>query len=318
MIFISKLMVEARRLKSSCKETEILSLNSFTKPFKETHYFTIRGMMDALGKLDIELKLRGFSPLTVRNYSFFVNKFLERTNKPIEEIDQEDVRNYLASMFNDKSKNTIMLAAASFKFFFVEVLKKEVGNIKMPKKDRKLPEVLTKDEVCKLLNSAETRKSRLILSMLYSSGLRVSELVNLRPSDINFSENIGWVRSGKGSKDRMFSLSESLVGDLKEYLKKRTDSNYVFSQKGPLTTRNIQKIVKHLRDRSNIQKRVTPHTLRHSFATHLLESGTDIRMIQALLGHSSLNTTQIYTQISSDQIKKVQNPFDNLTGNKTQ
>ncbi len=272
--------------------------------------------MDALGKLHTELKLRGFSPLTVRNYSFFVNKFLASAGKPVEELSQEDVRTYLGSMFDTKSKNTVMLAAASLKFFFTEILKKEVGEIRMPKKDKKLPEVLTKDEVSKLLNSAETRKSRLILSLLYSSGMRVSELVNLKPSDINFSENTGWVREGKGSKDRMFMLSPGLVAELKEYLKKKDNSAYVFSQKNPLTTRNIQKIVKHVRIRSEIQKKVTPHTLRHSFATHLLESGTDIRMIQTLLGHSSLNTTQLYTHISSDQIRKIQNPLDNLVDKK--
>jgi integrase/recombinase XerD len=219
-------------------------------------------------------------------------------------------------MFDEKSKNTIMLAVASLKFYFTEILKKEVGEIKMPKKEKRLPEVLSKEEVSKLLNSAETRKSRLILSLLYSSGLRVSELVHLKPQDINFSENTGWVRGGKGSKDRMFILSNGLGNELQEYMKKRKDAKYLFSHEGPLTTRNVQKIVKHVRQRSEIQKRVTPHTLRHSFATHLLEAGTDIRMIQALLGHSSLNTTQLYTHISSDQIKKIANPLDNLIGRK--
>ena len=272
--------------------------------------------MDYIGKLHTELKLRGFSPLTVRNYSFFVDKFVKKVGKPVEDLNQEDIRTYLASMFDDKSKNTIMLAAASLKFFFTEILKKEVGQIRIPKKDKRLPEVLTKDEVSKLLNCAETRKSRLILSLLYSSSLRVSELVNLKPTDINFAENVGWVRGGKGSKDRMFTLSPNLTTELKEYLKKKDNSKYVFSQEDPLTTRNIQKIVKHIRHRSDIQKKVTPHTLRHSFATHLLEGGTDIRMIQALLGHSSLNTTQLYTHISSDQIKKIVNPLDSLIQNK--
>lgn len=270
--------------------------------------------MESVDKLKTELKLRGFSPLTVRNYSFFVEKFMQKTNKPVEELHQEDVRQYLAGMFDDKSKNTIMLAAASLKFFFTEILKKEVGDIKMPKKDKKLPEVLTKEEVFKLINSAETRKSRLILSLLYSSGLRVSELVHLKPQDFNFSENTGWVRLGKGSKDRMFILSNGLGNELQEFMKKRKDAKYLFSQDGPLTTRNIQKIVKHVRTRAELQKRVTPHTLRHSFATHLLEAGTDIRMIQQLLGHSSLNTTQLYTHISSTEMRKIQNPLDALVG----
>jgi integrase/recombinase XerD len=114
----------------------------------------------------------------------------------------------------------------------------------------------------------------------------------------------------------MFTISPGLANELKEFIKKKENTKYLFSQDEPLTTRNVQKIVKHLRHRTDIQKKITPHTLRHSFATHLLESGTDIRMIQALLGHSSLNTTQLYTHISSDQIKKIQNPLDSLIQNK--
>ncbi len=268
-------------------------------------------MNKEINKLQTELKLRGLAPLTVRNYTFFVSKFLERTNKPAEELDQDDIKSFLASMFDTKSKSTIMLAAAALKFFFQEVLGKEVSQIKVPKKDKKLPEVLTKDEVKRLIDVAETKKSKLIMSLLYSSGLRVSEIVNLKPEHINFEENTGWVRKGKGSKDRMFILSRPLCLQIQGYLKKRENA-YVFSREKPLTTRNIQKIIKNAREKANINKKVTPHTLRHSFATHLLESGNDIRMIQTLLGHSSLNTTQLYTHVSSEQIKKIQNPFDNL------
>jgi integrase/recombinase XerD len=129
--------------------------------------------------------------------------------------------------------------------------------------------------------------------------------------DVNFEENTGWVRSGKGAKDRLFALSENLRKELSEYLKGR-ENNFVFSKDKPLTTRNIQKIIALTKKRAGIDKKVTPHTLRHSFATHLLEQGTDIRVIQVLLGHSSLNTTQVYAHVSSDQIKKIRNPFDNL------
>lgn len=268
---------------------------------------------EILSKLKSELKIRGFSPLTVRNYGFFVDKFLQRTNKKIEELDADDVKAYLGEMFDTKSKNTIMLAVASLKFFYKEILKKDLGEIKTPKKDRKLPEVLTKDEVKRLIESADNNKSRLIISLLYSSGLRVSELVNLKVDDLNLDEKTGWVRKGKGSKDRLFTLSANLAGELKEHFEKRGKENkYVFSKEKPLTTRNIQKIIKGTRQRAGVNKRVTPHTLRHSFATHLLESGVDIRLIQALLGHANLNTTQLYTHISSEQIKKVKNPLDML------
>jgi integrase/recombinase XerD len=268
--------------------------------------------LEQLDQLKTELRIRGFSPLTVRNYSFFVDKYLQFTNKNPESLNQEDVKKYIASLYDSKSKNTIMLAAASIKFLYKEILHKEISNVKMPKKEKALPEVLTKAEVSKLLSSTETRKSKLILSLLYSSGLRVSELVNLKPDDLNFDEKIGKVRFGKGSKDRMFILSEELSKDIKQYLRKKKDHQYIFSKDKPLTTRNIQKIVKSTRQKCGISKKATPHTLRHSFATHLLEGGTDIRLIQSLLGHSSLNTTQIYTHISTEQIKKIENPLDKL------
>jgi len=266
---------------------------------------------ESLGKLGTELKLRGFSPLTVRNYTFFVNKFLAQTTKGIDELKEDDAKAYLAEMFDTKSKNTVMLAAASLKFFFVDILKKDFSNVKMPKKDNSLPSVLTKEEVRLLIDSADNEKSRLIISMLYSTGLRVSELVNLKVGDINFNDKTGWVRKGKGNKDRIFMVSENLAIDMKSYLEGR-ENQYVFSKDGPLTTRNIQKIIYGTKKRAGINKKVTPHTLRHSFATHLLEQGTDIRVIQQMLGHSSLSTTQVYTHVSSDQIKKVANPLDGL------
>lgn len=270
-------------------------------------------MEDILDKLRNELKIRGFSPLTVRNYSFFVEKFLSKNGKKADDLNQDDVKAYLGDLFDSKSKNTIMLAAASLKFFYTEILKKEFTQIKIPKKEKKLPEVLIKEEVKNLINSADNLKSRLIISLLYSSGLRVSELVNLKVDDLNLNENTGWVRKGKGSKDRIFTLSGNLVEELKEFLSEKGKENkYVLSKENPLTTRNIQKIIKGTRIRGGISKKVTPHTLRHSFATHLLEQGTDIRLIQALLGHASLNTTQVYTHISSEQIKKVKNPLDML------
>ncbi len=269
-------------------------------------------MEESLNKLKTELKIRGLSQLTIRNYSFFVGKFLARINKKPEELNEDDAKLFLGELFDSKSKNTIMLAAASLKFFYTQILGKDFSKIKMPKKDKKLPEVLTKDEVKKLIDSADNFKSRLIISMLYSSGLRVSELVNLKKDDLNFDEKIGWVRKGKGGKDRLITISGALADDLKNYLEKRSDSIYVFSKDKALTTRNIQKIIKGTKQRAGIPKKVTPHTLRHSFATHLLEQGTDIRIIQVLLGHANLNTTQVYTHISSEQIKKIKNPLDML------
>ncbi|MEM4271711.1 MAG: tyrosine-type recombinase/integrase [Candidatus Pacearchaeota archaeon] len=274
-------------------------------------------MADSVEKLRTELKLRGFSPLTARNYSFFVEKFLKHAGKEADKTTEDDAKSYLASLIDSKSKNTTMLAAAALKFFFKEILKKDFSGIKVPKKDSKLPEVLTKDEVKKLIDSADNEKSRLIISFLYSTGLRVSELVNLKTEDINLQDKSGWVRKGKGAKDRLFVISENLAKDLEAFLKDR-NHKYLFSKEEPLTTRNIQKIIKGTKIRAGISKKVTPHTLRHSFATHLLEQGTDIRLIQTMLGHSSLSTTTIYTHVSSEQIKKIANPLDSLNNQNNQ
>ncbi len=267
--------------------------------------------MNQVEKLQNELKLRGFSPLTSRNYSFFVEKFLKHANKDAKEVTEDDAKAYLSEIFDTKSKNTIMLAAASLKFFFKEILGKDFSNVKMPKKDSRLPEVLTKEEVKKLIDSADNEKSRLMMSLMYSTGLRVSEVVNLKIEDVNFSDRSGWVRRGKGAKDRLFVMPESLTKELEAFVKDK-GQKYLFSKEGPLTTRNIQKIIKGTKARAGISKKVTPHTLRHSFATHLLEQGTDIRVIQTMLGHSSLATTQVYAHVSSEMIRKVANPLDAL------
>lgn len=265
-----------------------------------------------LEKLETELKLIKKSNLTIRNYLYFNSKFLEYANKDTEQLTQDDVKKFLASM-SDKASSSIILALASLKFSTSKVLGKDLTQgIERPKKEKKLPEVLTREEIKKLIEAADTRKSKLIIQFLYSTGLRVSELVNLKVQNLNLAEKTGKVTKGKGSKDRMFILPEKLVNELQSYLSEHPQNLYLFSREKPLTTRNIQKIIKNTAKAAQINKKVTPHTLRHSYATHLLESGTDIRIIQTLLGHENLNTTQIYTHVSTEELKKVKNPLDEL------
>ncbi|UZE93722.1 MAG: tyrosine-type recombinase/integrase [Candidatus Pacearchaeota archaeon] len=265
-----------------------------------------------LKKLETELKLIKRSNLTIRNYLYFNKKLLESTNKDPEQLSEEDVKNFLASM-SDKASSSIILALAAIKFASIAILKQDLTkDIKRPKKDKTLPSVLTKDEIKSLIDASQTRKSKLMIKFLYSTGLRVSELVNLKPQDLNLQEKTGIVKKGKGKKDRFFTLPEKLIDELQNYIEKHPKNQYLFSKDKPFTTRNIQKIIKKTAENANIQKKVTPHTLRHSYATHLLESGTDIRIIQVLLGHENLNTTQIYTHVSTEEIKKVKNPLDNL------
>jgi len=229
------------------------------------------------------------------------------------EIEQQDIKNFLADKMSDRASASNILFLSSIKFAYTNILQKDpTAGIKRPKKENKIPIVLTKQEVLCLFEATETLKSNLILLLLYSSGLRVSEVVNIKPIDLDFTENIGWVRQGKGKKDRIFILSKKLSKKLEKFIKKNSDWNYVFSKSNPLTTRNIQKIVQKAAQKAGIDKPVHPHTLRHSFATHLLDAGTDLRKIQTLLGHSSIATTQIYTHISSEQLKDIKNPLDEL------
>jgi len=173
--------------------------------------------------------------------------------------------------------------------------------------------VLTKEEVKKLIDATENKTHRLMLMLLYSSGIRLSELVNLKAGDLELEQAMGWVRSGKGAKDRLFIISKNLTGELKDFAAAKKRDDFLFSgRNGRMTPRNVQKIVASSAKKAGIEKNVHPHTLRHSLATHLLEDGTDIRKIQTLLGHSNLSTTQIYTHVSMEELKKIKNPLDGL------
>jgi len=271
-----------------------------------------------LAKLETELRIRGFSDHTIRNYLTQNRLFLEFIKKQPEEISEDDIKFYFAYLQKNKFSNkTLALKKAALGFLYNEIMNKGLLKFPTAKIEQKIPEVLTKEEVKLLIESAKNLKSKLILKFLYSTGLRVSELVNLRLKDLSIDKKEGWVRKGKGSKDRFFNISNYLLDDLKEYIftidKK---SEFLFPGKNKsLNPRNIQKIVNRTAIKANIQKNVNPHKLRHSFATHLLEDGTDIRIIQVLLGHSNLSTTQIYAHVSKEQLKKVKSPLDSIMQN---
>jgi len=267
-------------------------------------------------ELQTELRLRGFSPQTIKTYLIQNKNFVSYTKKQPTEITESDIKEYLAHLISDKklTNSSIALIKAALKFYYDEILKKNIVNLKTPKIARKLPEILTKEEVKKLLITLTHTKSRIIVKLLYSSGIRLSECLNLKIEDLDLKQKIGWVRAGKGNKDRMFILSEDVKKELVQYLPGSQSKGILFKSKDnkPLTPRNIQKIVKKAAYNAGINKRITPHKLRHSFATHLLEGGTDIRIIQELLGHANLQTTQIYTKVSQEQMRKVKSPLDML------
>lgn len=272
-----------------------------------------------LQKLATELKIRGFSDRTISAYTIHNRKFLEFIKKEPVNIAAEDVKAYMAHLMSEKGlkPSSVSLAMSSLRFLYDEMMGKGVFvNIKMPKLEKKLPTVLTKDEIRKLIAATDNEKHKLLIKMLYSSGLRVSECVSLRIDDLNLEDRFGTIRAGKGKKDRNMILSESLAADLKDYLEKtgkNSENGYIFDVKGKaLSIRQAQKIVTGAAKKAGIRKRVFCHALRSSFATHLLESGTDIRIIQELLGHANLATTQRYTMVSREQLRKVRSPLDDL------
>ena len=270
-----------------------------------------------LDKLETELKIRGFSKRTVDNYLFHTKKFLEFVKKDPGSVIEDDAKRYIAYLMSTKKykPGSVNLALSSLKFFYNEILQNSAfNNVKAPKLEKKLPTVLTKEEIKKMLDAIENPKHRLLVEFMYSSGLRVSECVSLKIDDLDLAEKIGKIKHGKGNKERYIILSNNLILHLNEYMKNKKDSaSYIFSVKDhPITIRQAQKVVKESAKKAGIKKRVFCHALRSSFATHLLEAGTDIRVIQELLGHSNLSTTQIYTKVSTQQLKKVKSPLDTL------
>jgi len=268
-----------------------------------------------ISKLKIELQIRGFSERTIKSYLFHNHKFLDFIKKQPDEITTDDIKTYMAYLIAEKKQKStsVNLALSALRFMYDEIMKKGLFvDIKAPKNEKKLPTVLSKQEISKMIDSLDNKKHKLLIEFLYSSGLRVSECVSLKLEDLNPDEKMGIVRAGKGKKDRNIILSKRLVEDLERYLKKRKDTNpYVFNTKDThISVRQAQKVVHEAAKKANIQKRVFCHALRSSFATHLLENGTDIRIIQELLGHSNIQTTERYTKVSREQLKKVVSPFD--------
>ena len=269
-----------------------------------------------LKKLETELKISKNSTHTLNRYLVANRKFLESANKNVEEINQDDVKQFMANNLTNQSSSSTIVFLSAIKYAFSNIIQKDItSTIKRPKKERRIPEVLTKEETKALIDSIDNKKSKLMISMLYACGFRVSELLNLKVKDLNFIEKIGHVRQGKGRKDRVFNIPDSLIKSLERQvgIQQEKKEEFLFTgSKGPLSSRNIQKIVSKAANKAGIKKSVHPHTLRHSFATHLLENNIDIRKIQELLGHADLNTTQIYTHISQEELKKIKSPFDGL------
>lgn len=275
-----------------------------------------------LKKLETELKIRGFTPKTFEAYTLQTQLFLAFSKKEPDQLTEDNVKEYLAYLISDKKQKpaSVALALASLKFFYTNIVKRPeiLLNIKSPKLEKKLPTILSKEEIIAFLSALSNPKHKLLFELMLSSGLRVAEVVSLKVQDIDPNEKVIRVKSGKGQKDRITIISDSTLNHIKVYLELNPMVNtFLFPGKdnGHLTIKLAQKVIKQTAVRANIQKRIYCHAFRSTFATMLLEQGTDIRMIQTLLGHSNLATTERYTHISSEAIRKIKSPMDNF--NKT-
>ena len=269
-----------------------------------------------LENLHLELKIRGFSPKTVRAYLYYNRKLLEFARKEPRAISAGDIKLFMASLKERGVSNiTVNLALNALKFYYAGMFKRNFFvHIKRPRKEKTLPVVLSKEEVKKLIEAIENSKHRLIIKFIYSTGVRVSEVVKLQIKDLDLDRRLCYIRQSKGKKDRVVVIAETLVDELKDFIQTKIAQDYLFSSQagGPLTVRTVQKILKNATHKAGIKKDFGVHSLRHSFATHMLESGINIRYIQALLGHKRLETTQIYTKASNHNLTQLRNPLDNL------
>jgi site-specific recombinase XerD len=260
-----------------------------------------------------------YSKNTIRVYTECFKEFINYFPcKKIEEISQTDIFSYQRYLVEERGVSTSYQNQAinAIKFYFEKVLggKRETYYIERPRKERFLPEVLSEPEITSIIDSIQNLKHKCMIMTSYSGGLRVGELLNLKLFDIDSKRMLINIRQGKGRKDRVTILSRVLLDLLREYYKVYHPREYLFEgiAGGAYSERSIQNVLKRACEKAGIRKHVTMHTLRHSFATHLLENNTDLRYIQELLGHSSPKTTQIYTHITTKGLDQIRSPLDNL------
>jgi len=262
---------------------------------------------------------RRYSDNTIHHYTEGLKVFLQFTGKPIPEIVNGDLERFnhdyiIKHQYSSSFQNQIINAV---KLFFSSIckVKFDVDAVERPRREHKLPNVLSKEEVKRIITAPTNIKHRAMLSLIYACGLRRSELLNLKPSNVDSKRRLLLIKQAKGNKDRIVPLSEKIIEMLRDYYKTYKPKKWLFEgqQIGEqYSEKSIQSVLKQAVEKANIHKPVTLHWLRHSYATHLLESGTDLRYIQELLGHKSSKTTEIYTHVSIQSIQNIRSPFDEL------
>lgn len=274
---------------------------------------------DVLERVAAALRLSGYSPRTVRAYSVQIRLFLEVCPRPFSRLGMQDVHRHLLHLLNDRHRagSTVNQALYALKFLYTQVLRKpwdQVG-LRCHRRPRKLPVVLTRPEIKAVLDAASNLKHRAMFMTAYSSGLRIGELTHLRIGDIDSQSMQIHVRDGKGCKDRVVMLSPSLLETLRLYWKRYRPRGWLFpgqEPRRPINPDSVRVALARTAQRAGLTKHITPHTLRHTFATHLLEQGTNLRYIQELLGHASIRTTMVYLKVAPESLTQVESPLDTL------
>lgn len=266
-----------------------------------------------------ELQLKGYSINTIRTYrNEFIQLLIILKNKNVIDCDENKIRSYFLYCINTLklSENTLQSRINAIKFYFEKVLKRKkfFYEIPRPKKHSILPKHINNQDIKKLFEVTQNLKHNTMLKLCYGMGLRVSEIVNLKIQHIDSKNMQVFIERAKGKKDRYVNLPETILEQLRMYFKEYKPKEYLFEGQygGQYSARSVQLVFKNAMKGAKINKSVGIHSLRHSFATHLLENGTDIRFIQELLGHKDIKTTLIYTQVSDKSIRKVKSPLDNM------
>lgn len=272
-------------------------------------------------KMKADLELRRYAKTTQDTYISYAEKFITYFMRPAEQLGESEIRQFLLHLIREKkaSESQHKVYVAALKYLYTHVLKEpeKVVGIPWPKVPHKLPDILSGLEVLSLLRVIESIKVRAIVTAAYGAGMRVTEACYLQTRDIDSQRMLIHIRKSKGNKERYVMLGEALLSCLRQYYRsERPQGLYLFPGKNknrPISSQTVQQAVKQAATECGIQKKVTPHSLRHAFATHLLESGTDIRTIQVLLGHRSIRTTTLYTQVSQRHVGRVKSPLDSIT-----
>lgn len=282
-----------------------------------------RGKLDTsrcfdLSRLERELAIRKYSRKTSKSYLIYNRTLLFYTWKSADDINNEDIRDFLHHLASERKAAgaTLNVATNAFRFFFGKVLGKDhVFGIPRAHRARRLPNVLSRAEVKRILESPRNLKHRAILTLLYSAGLRLGEVVRLRLENLHFDRGLIYIRDAKGSKDRYSLFGQAAQRLMRTYLDVSRPDGFLFGGQRPgshLSERSVQHIFERAARQAGVKKGASVHSLRHSFATHLHESGVDIRYIQKLLGHASSRTTEIYTHVSQRELRHIRNPLDDL------